>query len=188
VSAEEDAADVRRVLGGEIQAFEGIVRRWEGPLVNLAYRLCRDPGLAEEMAQDAFVRAYRALASWRGDSRFSTWLFALAVNLYRSRLRRWRPAQVSLDAAGPLADVHGAEEALEEEERSRLVRRAVSALPEKYRDAVVMYYFAGMDVEQAARSLGLPEGSLKARLHRGRALLRRKLTRMLSPVPCAARE
>ena len=84
VSATEDQADAERVLAGDVSAFEGIVRRWQTPLVNLAYRFCRDPGRAEEMAQEAFLRAYRGLRGWRRDSAFSTWMFAVATNLYRS--------------------------------------------------------------------------------------------------------
>ena len=82
MSAEEDAADVARVLAGDVSAFEAIVRRWQKPLINLAYRFCRDRGRAEDMAQEAFLRAYRSLATWRKDAAFSTWLFALATNLF----------------------------------------------------------------------------------------------------------
>jgi RNA polymerase sigma-70 factor (ECF subfamily) len=74
VSASEDQAVVERVLAGEISAFEAIVQRWQGPLVNLAYRFCRDRGRAEEMAQEAFLRAYRSLERWLREGAFSTWL------------------------------------------------------------------------------------------------------------------
>ena len=84
--AEQDLADVARVLAGDARAFEGIVRRWQGPLVNMAWRYCRDRGRAEELAQEAFVRAWRGLAQWRRESSFSTWLFALAANVFRSEL------------------------------------------------------------------------------------------------------
>src|ERR1039457_1424923 len=97
VSALDDQAAVARVLAGDISAFEGIVRRWQGPLINLAYRFCRDRGRAEEMAQEVFLRAYRALAQWRTDAIFSTWLFALATNLYRSELRRIPARMLSLE-------------------------------------------------------------------------------------------
>ena len=70
MKAEQDALDVRRVLAGETAAFEAIVRRWQGPLVNLAYRFCRDRGRAEEMAQDAFLKIFNALPTWRGDAAF----------------------------------------------------------------------------------------------------------------------
>jgi len=81
LSASDDQADVEKVLAGQIAAFEHIVRRWQSPLVNLAYRFCRDRDRAEEMAQEAFLRAYRALGRWRKDATFSTWLFALATNV-----------------------------------------------------------------------------------------------------------
>src|SRR4051812_37677610 len=84
-----DAVDVFRVLAGDVSAFEGIVRRWQGPLVNMAWRYCRDRGRAEELAQEAFLRAWRALATWRQESSFSTWLFALAANVHRNDLKRF---------------------------------------------------------------------------------------------------
>src|ERR1022692_3816639 len=96
VSASDDQADVERVLAGDVSAFEGIVRRWQGPLINLAHRFCHDRGRAEEMAQEAFLRAYRALSQWRKEAVFSTWLFALATNLYRSELRRIPARTVSI--------------------------------------------------------------------------------------------
>src|SRR5690349_14971203 len=101
MTAVEDEAAVDRVLAGDPSAFEGIVRRWQGPLVNLAYRFCRDRGRAEDMAQEAFLRAYRGLARWRREGKFSTWLFALATNLYRSEIRRIPPAAMSLDRLEP---------------------------------------------------------------------------------------
>jgi RNA polymerase sigma-70 factor, ECF subfamily len=181
VNATEDEIDVERVLGGQVSAFEGIVRRWQSPLVNLAYRFCRDRGRAEDMAQEAFLRAYRALPSWRREAAFSTWLFALATNVYRTELRRMPTGVVPLDAVAEPRDPHSAGAALEDEDRDRIVRRAVLALPEKYRDAVVLFYFHGMDVAAAARSLGLPEGTVKIRLSRGREILRDKLPRLFEP-------
>jgi RNA polymerase sigma-70 factor (ECF subfamily) len=88
VSAAEDQAAVDEVLNGNILAFELLVRRWQGPLLNLAYRFFRDRGRAEEMTQEAFLRTYRSLKLWRRESAFSSWLFALATNLFRSELRR----------------------------------------------------------------------------------------------------
>ena len=175
MSASEDQADVARVLGGDVSSFDGIVRRWQGPLVNLAYRFCRDRGRAEDMAQDAFLRAYRALGQWRGDAAFSTWLFALATNLYRTELRRIPAGFVPLDDIAELRDLRAIDGGLEDADRDRVIRRAVVALPAKYRDALLLYYFHEMDIPAAARSLGLPEGTVKARLSRGRDILRSKL-------------
>jgi RNA polymerase sigma-70 factor, ECF subfamily len=172
LSASDDQADVERVLAGEVDAFESLVRRWQGPLINLAYRFFRDRGRAEDMAQEAFLRAYRALGQWRRDAAFSTWLFALATNLYRSELARIPVRTVSLDDVGAVRDSRAIDGGLEDQDLGRMVRRAVLALPPKYRDAMTLFYFHGMDVAAAARSLGLPEGTIKARLSRGRNILR----------------
>jgi RNA polymerase sigma-70 factor, ECF subfamily len=175
VSASDDQADVERVLAGDIDAFESIVRRWQSPLINLAYRFCRDRGRAEDLAQEAFLRAYRALGQWRKDAAFSTWLFALATNLYRSELRRIPAGIVSIDDVSEPKDPRAEDGVLEDEDRNRSIRRAVFTLPPKYREALNLFYFHEMDVPAAARSLGLPEGTVKARLFRGRELLRGKL-------------
>ncbi|MGA2357275.1 MAG: sigma-70 family RNA polymerase sigma factor [Terriglobales bacterium] len=180
MSASDDQADVERVLAGEISAYGGIVQRWQGPLINLAYRFCHDRGRAEEMAQEAFLRAYRALAQWRKEAAFSTWLFALATNLYRSEIRRIPARNVSLDDVAEPHDARAFDGGLEERDQDRAVRRAVLALPAKYREALILFYFHDMDVTSAARSLGLPEGTVKARLSRGRDILRGKLPQLLA--------
>lgn len=180
MSANDDQSAVEKVLAGDVSAFEGIVQRWQGPLINLAYRFCHDRGRAEEMAQEAFLRAYRALAQWRKDAVFSTWLFALATNLYRSELRRIPARNVPLQDVAEPADSRASDGGLEDRDRDRAVRRAVLALPAKYREALTLFYFHEMDVPAAARSLGLPEGTVKARLFRGRELLRGKLPQRLA--------
>ena len=180
LAASDDLADVERVLAGDTVAFERIVCRWQRPLINLAFRFCHDPARAEDMAQEAFLRAYRALNGWRRDAAFSTWLFALATNMYRSELRRIPAKTFSLDEVAELSDTAGTvHEALEDEGRDRVVRRAVFGLPSKYRESLILFYFHDMDVSAAALSLGLPEGTVKARLSRGREILRSKLPRLL---------
>ena len=84
-----DLVAVERVVAGDNAAFEDIVRRWQGPLINMAWRYTRDRGRAEELAQEVFLRAWRNLPSWRGDAKFSSWLFALAANLFRTELKRY---------------------------------------------------------------------------------------------------
>lgn len=180
MSATDDQTDVEKVLAGDIPAFEGIVHRWQGPLINLAYRFCHDRGRSEEMAQEAFLRAYRGLGQWRKDAVFSTWLFALATNLYRSELRRIPARIISLDDIVEPADARASDGGLEDQDRDLAVRRAVLALPAKYREALILFYFHDMDVATAARSLGLPEGTVKARLSRGREMLRGKLPQLLA--------
>ena len=171
-SAADDLADVERVLAGDVRAFEGIVRRWQGPLINMAWRYCRDRGRAEELAQEAFLRAWRGLGQWRRDGSFSTWLFALAANVFRTELKRFPTVNVPLESApepfGPAPQY----DALQEKSQHEEVRRAVLALPLRYREPVILFYFHEMDVAQAAATMRLPEGTMKARLSRARALLR----------------
>jgi RNA polymerase sigma-70 factor (ECF subfamily) len=180
VSAGEDQADVDRVLGGDLSAFEGIVRRWQGPLVNLAYRFFRDRGRAEEMAQEAFLRAYRKLCQWRKDAAFSTWLFALATNLYCTELRRIPAGVVPLDDIAEPRDSRPPDGGFQSADRDRAVRRAVFALPARYRETLLLFYFHEMDIAAAAQSLGLPQGTVKARLSRGREMLRKKLVQVVA--------
>jgi RNA polymerase sigma-70 factor, ECF subfamily len=173
----EDEAAIERVLSGDVDAFALVVQRWQGPLINLAYRFCRDHGRAEDMAQEAFLRAFRSLASWRRDAAFSTWLFALATNVYRTELRRPPPPTVSIDETASPA-VSG-EDAVSEADRRKLVQKALQSLPAKYRDALILFYFYHHDVAATASTLGLPVGTVKARLSRGRALLRSRLGKRL---------
>jgi RNA polymerase sigma-70 factor, ECF subfamily len=187
VDVDEDRAVIASVLAGDTAAFAVLVRRWQGPLVNMAWRYCRDRGRAEEMAQEAFLRAYRNLAQWRGESAFSTWLFALAANVYRTELRRIPATMLSLDEIAEPPDERLSTTAYDDASRDEALRRAVLALPPKYRDAVLLFYFHEQDVPAAARTLRVPEGTLKARLFRGRELLRSKFSRpKRKPAPAAA--
>ena len=171
--ASTDSDEVAAVLAGETERFEALVRRYQRPLIRYAMRFTQDRSMAEEMAQDALVACYRSLRSWRGDSQFSTWLFGLALNVYRSRLRRLRPLLVPLDEA-MLVDGAGERRSAEEQQAS-LIRRAVAYLPAKYRDALVTFYFREADLAETARLLGVPAGTVKARLHRARRLLAGRL-------------
>jgi RNA polymerase sigma-70 factor (ECF subfamily) len=171
---DEDAADASRVVAGDLAAFEGIVRRWQSRVVGLAWRFCRDRSTAEDMAQEAFLKAYRSLASFRGESAFSTWLTAIALNSYRSRLRAEGPPLVSLDLARAFATEAGVQRRLEEQQRGEAMRRAVLTLPARYREPIVVFYFEERDLAETARVLGMAEGTLKSRLHRGRDLLKRR--------------
>ncbi len=183
MSAADDEAAVQKVLAGDLAAFEGLVRRWQGPLVNLAYRFCRERGRAEEMAQEVFLRAYRSLDRWRREAAFSTWLFALATNLYCSELRRIPERSMGLDDIPEPSDPRAIDGGLEQEDHDRAVRQAVLALPPKYREALLLFYFHDMDISTTARSLDVPEGTVKARLSRGREMLRGKLAqRLVTPL------
>jgi len=175
MAEDPDLEDVRRVLAGDVGAFEGIVRRWQGPVVNLAWRMTRDRETAEDLAQEAFVKVFRGLSGWRGRGLFSTWLFAVVLNHVRGRMRRirppMRPIEEAVGVATPAADP-------DETARARVVREAVAGLPGIYRDAVALYYLGESSVPEAARCLRVPEGTLKARLSRARDLLRARLVEL----------
>ncbi|HWB32046.1 MAG TPA: sigma-70 family RNA polymerase sigma factor [Acidobacteriaceae bacterium] len=180
--AEADRRDVACVLAGDTAAFEGIVRRWQAPLIHLAYRFCRDRGRSEEMAQEAFLRAFCNLAGWRQQAAFSTWLFALATNLYCTQLRQLPPVTLPFDEVHEPVDPNALDAGFEERSRRAAVRKAVDSLPAKYREVLTLYYFHEMDVPAAAASLGLPEGTVKVRLFRARKLLHGKLTPLMEDV------
>lgn len=176
--ADRDLASVDRVLAGDADAFAAIVERWQGPLVNMAWRYCRDRERAEELAQEAFVRAWRGLRSWRRESAFSTWLFALAANVYRSELQRVPVNTIPIEDAAEPSRPASQHDQVAERERHESLRRAVLALPRRYREPVVLFYFHEMDVSAAARTMQLPEGTFKARLARGRELLRKRFPQL----------
>jgi RNA polymerase sigma-70 factor (ECF subfamily) len=134
--------------------------------------------MAEDMAQEAFVRAFRALPTFRAEATFSTWLTAVALNSYRSALRERVPLPSVSDLtfeANPDALTE-----LEATERASGIRQMVLTLPRRYREPLVLFYFQEMNLAETARVLGMPEGTVKARLHRGRQLLKRRLDAMSS--------
>lgn len=169
---------VTRVLAGDASAFETIVRRWQGPLVNMAWRYCRDRGRAEELAQEAFIRAWRGLATWRREGSFSTWLFALAANVFRSELKRFPVVTLPIEEIAEPARAASQQDDLERSSFKDAVRRAVLALPARYREPIVLFYFHEMEVAAAAQTMKMAEGTFKARLSRGRELLRKRFPQL----------
>ena len=154
--------------------------------MKLAYRYCRDRSLAEDMVQDAFLRIHSKLDRYDERAKFSSWMFTVATRVFISEVRRVRPRWLFADEDA-VARAGGPEEDPDSGLRAEIVRRAVLALPEKYRDAVTLYYFHEQDMEEAATSLGIAPGTLKSRLHRGRGLLEKKLARKLGRVAAAGR-
>jgi RNA polymerase sigma-70 factor (ECF subfamily) len=175
--AAQDERDVDRVLAGDQSGFEPIVGRWKKTLVHLAYDYFHDRDRSEEMAQEAIFRAYRALGQWRKQAAFATWLFRLANNLYCSELRRGRAlSTVALQDIPEQMGEMWQEARLDQEDRNRALRRAVLRLPAKVRDVLILYYFQEKSMSEAAQCLGLRTCTVKARLSRGRAILRGTLS------------
>ena len=180
MSATEDQADVEKVLTRDISAFEGIVRRWQGPPVNLAYRFCGDCGRAEEMAQEASLRclprARRVAQRFGGFQPGSLrWPRTCTVPNFAGSLPEWWRSMILRNPAIP---------ALPTAARRVEIGTAPCAglclvfLP-KCREALVLSYFHGMDVAPLRKASACPEGTVKARLSRGREILRNKLQQIL---------
>lgn len=178
-----DRDDAALAAAGNHEAFARLVARWQDRMLGLAWRFCRDRAMAEDMTQDAFVRAYRALPKYRAEATFGTWMTSIALNTYRSALRDRPPVSVPLQAGHIPAGDAAITLSLERQQTEELVRAQVVRLPDRYRTALVLYYFQERDVAATARILGIREGTLKGRLHRGRQLLGRRLRALGVTVP-----
>lgn len=174
---------VTRVLAGETSLFEIVMRRYNQRLYRVSRAILRDDGEAEDVMQDAYVRAYEHLDQFAGRAAFSTWLTRIAVHEALARKRR-RGRYDDLDA---LQTTHGdsmptlkssapsPETDAATSETRRLLESAIEALPEAYRAIVVLREVEEMSVAETAESLGLTEGVVKTRLHRAHAMLRKEL-------------
>jgi RNA polymerase sigma-70 factor (ECF subfamily) len=171
-AAGEEQALVGRARTGDVEAFRLLVERHAGRVQALALRIVRSASDAEEVAQDAFVRAWLALPSFRGESSFATWLHRIAVRRALDRaetLKLRHTREQGLEAAETLAAA--ASEA--QDPRRRKLERMIAELPPGQRAAVTLYYLEDRAVEQVAMILGVPEGTVKTHLSRARAALRK---------------
>ena len=175
---------VARCLAGDDAAYAELVTRHADFVYTIAARVVGESD-AEDVAQETFVRAHAALASFRGDSKFTSWLYRIAVNRAlthaKRRGRRPEPTDFGPDGEGPAAAVRDPapdpSQLVLDEEFRRGVRRAVADLPPRYRAAVTLYYLEERDTNEVAEILGIPVGTLKTHLHRARAMLRDALAR-----------
>ncbi len=164
---------VQRSARGDEDAFAVLVNRYKGMLYSTAYRLMRDPGRAEDMAQETFIKAYAALPGFRGQSKFSSWLYRICYNTCISELRRRRP-EVELDEAMAV-QVDGPVEAFRAKSIQEVVQDEVRKLPDDYRAAITLYHFNGLSYEEIAQMTRKPMGTVKANIHRARAVLKTRL-------------
>lgn len=171
---------IRSVLRGKVNDFEKLVTAYEKNVYNLALRMVGDPEDAADMTQETFIKAYRALNSFRGDSKFSSWLYRIASNVCLDFLRgRSRRPQVSLAGDGEdgpaeleLPDMSlNPERQLMKKLSMEAVRRGLEQLPEQQRQILVMRELGGMSYAELAQTLGLEEGTVKSRIFRARKRL-----------------
>lgn len=175
-AAETDNGLVRAAVGGDMHAFEAIYRRHVGRIHGVIQRLVGGAGVrADDLTQEAFVRAWQALPQFRFESAFSTWLHRLAVNTALMELRSRRSQPLFDDGEDRLDDLGMADSAGHNTALSLDLERAVATLPPRARAVLVLYDVEGWKHEEIAGELGMAIGSSKAQLHRARQLLRERL-------------
>jgi RNA polymerase sigma-70 factor (ECF subfamily) len=176
---------VAATQGGDTAAFDTLVRRWDKKIQGAIYRVMGSDEEARELSQEAFFKAYRALDGFERRSRFSSWLYQIAINLCRDRMRRRKTHRLmSLEdlpqpeAAAPLVvSERSVAAAIEERDLARIVAEAVAALPEEQREVIVLKEYEELTFAEIAEVLGLPVSTVKTRLYRALTQLRRQLER-----------
>lgn len=181
MTREEEYAVIRRVCAGDTDAFEALVTAYQKQVYNLALRTVGNEEDAADMTQEAFLRAYRSLGSFRGDSKFSVWLYRLTTNICIDFLRsRGRRPTVSLTAADEdeepqeldvADDRFDPVQSLERAELRRAVQRGLASLPEDYRRILMLRELSGLSYTEIGQVLRLEEGTVKSRLFRARKKL-----------------
>jgi RNA polymerase sigma-70 factor (ECF subfamily) len=174
---------VARSVGGDLDSFSQLVRRWERPIHALAYRTLGREDEAQDVCQEAFLRAYRSLPGFRGQAKFSSWLYRITLNLCRDWQRRERrspivPAPEGVDVVASAAEqgpVVSIEDVVNRNDLSRAVARAMARLSEEQRTAIVLKEYQGLTFQEIADLLDCPLSTVKTRLYQGLTVLRREL-------------
>ena len=190
--ARSDVQLMLDVKAGDDSSFEPLLRKYRTPLIHFLYRMVRDAAAAEDLAQEVFLRVYRARSQYLPTAKFTTWMFRIATNLAFNALRdgRYRQQQVSIDQSGvdhsgegesgsPALEIADRRPSIELElirrDRAERIRRAVEALPEKQRAAVLLHKYQEMDYDEIAGVLGCSQSALKSLLFRAYETLRVEL-------------
>ncbi len=174
---------VTRSIGGDADSFNQLVLRWERPIYALAYRQLGREEDARDVCQETFLRAFRAIGGFRGQAKFSSWLYRIALNLCRDWMRRQRRTPVvqmpedtdAIEIAMAREPVESAEDVVGRHDLTRLVEKAMAKLPEEQRTAIIMKEYHGLTFQEIADLVGCPLSTVKTRLYQGLAVLRREL-------------
>jgi len=176
---------VARSIGGDSESFNELVLRWERPIYALAYRTIGREEDARDVCQETFLRAFRALPGFRGQAKFSSWLYRIALNLCRDWIRRERRAPIVqppedvdvMELAAASEPSESIEDLVARKDLSRAVERAMSLLPDEQRTAIVLKEYHGLTFQEIAELLGCPLSTVKTRLYQGLTVLRRELAK-----------
>ena len=177
---------VARASAGDLESFNQLVSRWERPIYALAYRTLGREEDARDVVQEAFLRAYRGLRGFKGQAKFSSWLYRITLNLCRDWIRRERRAPLVQVAEGTdpmeIADAfadpgESVEDLVARREMSQAVARAMAELPEEQRTAILLKEYHGLTFQEIADTLQCPLSTVKTRLYQGLSVLRRRLER-----------
>ena len=175
-----DSEIVRQIQSGEAAAFDELMRRYKRPIVNFVFRMLGNAQDADEIAQDVFVRVYQNLDTYRSETKFSTWLFALARNAAIDRLRwRARHPTESIESAPEISASSGTAEDVSAREIGEQIAAAVAKLPDDQRTAIVLAEYHGMSYAEIAAVMRCSEKSVESRLYRAKQALRERLQPLL---------
>jgi len=174
---------VSRSIGGDADSFNQLVLRWERPIYALAYRVIGREEDARDVCQETFLRAFRALGGFRGQAKFSSWLYRIALNLCRDWVRRQRrtpvvqlPEDVDvIELAASREPTEPIEELVARRDLTRAVEKAMARLPEEQRTAIILKEYHGLTFQEIADLVGCPLSTVKTRLYQGLTVLRREL-------------
>jgi RNA polymerase sigma-70 factor (ECF subfamily) len=177
---------VARSVAGDTDSFNQLILRWERPIYALAYRQIGREDDARDVVQEAFLRAFRALPGFKGQAKFSSWLYRITLNLCRDWMRRERrapfvqpPEGVDVDdlASVETSTAESAEDAVTRQDLSRKVASAMLVLPDEQRSAIILKEYHGLTFQEIAELQGCPLSTVKTRLYQGLSVLRRELER-----------
>jgi len=180
---------VARSKTGDMDSFNQLVKRWERPIFALAYRTLGREEDARDVTQETFLRAFRALSGFKGDAKFSSWLYRIALNLCRDWMRKERRAPLVAVPEGvdveQLAADRGPVETVEDlaarSELSREVARAMESLPAEQRQAIILKEYHGLTFQEIADLMKCPLSTVKTRVYQGLSTLRKQLGQQLAP-------
>lgn len=189
-NAELDRDLVERVKAGDKRAFDVLVRRYQHKLVKLIMRYVNDPADAMDIAQEAFIKAYRAMPNFRGDSSFYTWLYRIGINTAKNYVvaQGRRPPDSDIDAGDAerydidsrLKEQDTPEGLAQRDEIERTVLEAMEALPEDLRTAITLRELEGMSYEEIAQAMDCPVGTVRSRIFRAREAIDKRLRPLLA--------